>query len=99
MKYVKFFIFNFFYMIVINNVSRDLGLVSSSYTVKDFQGISDPTWYESIVIVVRVLADNIDTMLQFLTLQSELPYLLNLFFVSPIYLGTLVAIILIVRGN
>lgn len=99
MGYIKWFVFSFLYMTVINLISRDIGMVSSSYTINELSTSFDGNFFDAILYTFYVFLDNLGTMLQILTLQTELPFILNTLFISPVVVGTGIGIVVLIRGS
>lgn len=95
-----YFIFVFLYFAVISTVARSLDLVQAQYTTSDFATITDPNPLEALWLALKIVLDNLNTMLQFATLQvPSIPVVLQVFFVAPVGIGTVVTIVLIFRGT
>lgn len=100
MSKTKYFIFVFLYFGTISTVARSLGLVQGQYTKSDFETISNPNPLEALWLALKIVLDNLNTMLQFATLQvPSIPVTLQFFFVAPVGIGTIVTIVLIFRGT
>ena len=96
---IRLTVFIFIYSTIITLVSKDLGLIYVEVVDPAVESKELGNVLEALFYAVNTAMDNFNVFLQFMTLQTDMPVILNTLLVSPIYVTIVMLFVLIVRGT